>query len=78
MLWKKEITGKKTSTTEYLIVRRVVRNLPKELRRERVTESEIVLAFPINAHGQPLLKSQSTYAYLPINDYGFCVSCAFT
>lgn len=77
-LWRKELPRKKEAITKYLIVRRAAGNLPLDSRRDGVTETEIVLAFPISEYGQPLLKSQDTYAYLPIGNYGFCVRCTLT
>ena len=66
--------GERTSTN-YLIVRHQ-ETLPQGLddRRPNIRDSEVVVAFPINDSCQPLLQNQRTYAYLPINDYGFNVS----
>jgi hypothetical protein len=64
--------GKKTKE-KYLIVRRVVSSLAKDDRREGVKQTEVVLAFPLK-QGRPRVRAQDTYAYLPINDYGFNVS----
>jgi hypothetical protein len=63
----------KTIKHKYLIVRRLVHSLAKDDRRKNVEETEVVLAFPLK-QGRPWVRAQDTYAYLPINDYGFKVS----
>lgn len=63
---------------KYLIVRRLQGSLVKDDRRDNIDVTEAVLAFPVNKKGQPLVQAQDTYAYLPINDYGFNVSCFFS
>lgn len=70
--------GDRTST-KYVIVRHQV-TLPQGLddRRSNIRDSEVVLAFPIDDSSQPLLQTQRTFAYLPINDYGFNVSQAIS
>ncbi|KAF8854837.1 hypothetical protein BDZ45DRAFT_693078 [Acephala macrosclerotiorum] len=55
---------------KYLIVRRPQGGLVKDDRRKNVEVTEAVLAFPVNKW-RPLVHAQDTYAYLPINDYGF-------
>jgi hypothetical protein len=70
------LLGLGDTTTKYLIMRRIETSLPPEERRANVEETEIVLAFPVDKSMRPLLQqSQQTYAYLPIGDYGFNVSC---
>jgi hypothetical protein len=64
----------KRKTQTYLIVRRRETSLSTESRRENIKETEIVLAFPVDENVRPLLRRhQNTYAYLPIDDYGFKV-----
>ena len=58
----------------YIVVRRIEKDLESDERREGITETETVLAFPIDDKMRPVLRSQNTYAYLPIDDYGFNVS----
>ncbi|KAH6668745.1 hypothetical protein B0J14DRAFT_518033 [Halenospora varia] len=60
----------KTTKDKYLIVRRLVHSLAQDDRRENVEKTEVVLAFPLK-QGRPRVRAQDTYAYLPINDYGF-------
>ncbi|KAL5344927.1 hypothetical protein ACLOAV_009880 [Pseudogymnoascus australis] len=61
----------KKTTERYLIIRRVGRVPVKDDRRENVEVAEAILAFPLDEQGRPFAHSQDTYAYLPINDYGF-------
>jgi hypothetical protein len=66
--------GDRTSTKHIIV--RYQETLPPGLdeRRPNIRDSEVVLAFPIDDFCQPLLQMQQTFAYLPINDYGFNVS----
>jgi hypothetical protein len=68
------LRNNKMTQEKYMIVRRLKRSLAEDDRRENVKVTEAVLAFPVNA-GRPLVHPQDTYAFLPINDYGFNVSC---
>ncbi|KAN0099174.1 hypothetical protein V8E51_012949 [Hyaloscypha variabilis] len=65
------LIGVRTST-KYVIVRHQ-ETLPQGLddRRPNIRNSEVVLAFEIDRSSQPLLRARPTFAYLPINDYGF-------
>jgi hypothetical protein len=64
----------RTRTEEkYLIVRYLQGSLREDDRRKGVQETEAVLAFPVDKDGRPLVHTQQTYAYLPINDYRFNV-----
>jgi hypothetical protein len=47
--------------------------MPPVQERVGVSESEIVLAFPIN-NQEPQLEPQQVFAFLPIRPYGFMVS----
>jgi hypothetical protein len=66
--------GNENTDHRYIIVRRIETTLEKDDRRENITETETVLAFPIDDKMRPVLHGQHTYAYLPIDDYGFNVS----
>jgi hypothetical protein len=63
----------KNSKERYIIVRYLHTDLEKDDRRENITETETVLAFPIDDKMRPVLHPQHTYSYLPIDDYGFNV-----
>jgi hypothetical protein len=62
------------SILRYVVSKKVVTSLPFESKRLGVSESEIVLAFPINEKDEPYLTPQDVYAFLPIRDYGFQVN----
>ncbi|KAH8883772.1 hypothetical protein GQ53DRAFT_882293, partial [Thozetella sp. PMI_491] len=57
--------------SKYIIVRHPVRDMPLEKRRPGITTSEVVLAFPIQDPAKPKLDTQSTFAFLPIDNFGF-------
>jgi hypothetical protein len=61
----------------YLFMRHKATNLPAEEKRDGVRESEVILAFPLDGNNEPLLEPQTIYAYLPIREYGFRVSCIY-
>jgi len=58
----------------YIVIRHRARNLPLEEKREGVSESEVLLAFPVDSDNQPKLTPQQVFAFLPIRNYGFKVS----
>ncbi len=64
---------KEEKKDKYLVVRRLIHSLAEDERRKNVEETEVVLAFPVDANGRPLVRAQDVYAYLPIQDYGFNV-----
>ncbi|KAM6516418.1 hypothetical protein FALCPG4_014601 [Fusarium falciforme] len=55
---------------EYSIARYKTSEIPKDVRREGITTSEVVLAFPIE-HSKPKIRPQKAFAFLPIDDFGF-------
>jgi hypothetical protein len=57
---------------EYSIARYRTSEIPKDTRREGITTSEVVLAFPIE-HSKPRISPQKAFAFLPIDDFGFKV-----
>ncbi|KAF2269756.1 hypothetical protein CC78DRAFT_452837 [Lojkania enalia] len=61
----------RTIPLSYRTFRVHVRELPPEPNRPDHTESEILLAFPLEEDGTPRIQSQNVYAFLPIRDYGF-------
>lgn len=66
--------GAQETVQDMLVVRHVATDLPQEEARQNITTSEIVLAFPIKS-GKPVIEDRSTYAFLPIGQYGFSVRC---
>lgn len=57
----------------YLIIKKIVPDLPPEPSRPGISKTEVVLAFPFD-RGEPYLTPQHVYAFLPIRHYGFEVS----
>ncbi|KAI9763964.1 MAG: hypothetical protein M1840_008998 [Geoglossum simile] len=56
----------------YIVRRHRVDGLPPEPKRPGCSQSEIVLAFPIESNSEePRSSPQKVYAFLPIRDYGF-------
>ncbi|KAH7302958.1 hypothetical protein B0I35DRAFT_500441 [Stachybotrys elegans] len=56
---------------KYIIVRHDHGGMPHDGRREGVTTSEVVLAFPVRGSNTPITSNQKVFAFLPIDDYGF-------
>ncbi|KAJ7596105.1 hypothetical protein C8J56DRAFT_395336 [Mycena floridula] len=55
----------------YLTFRHRV-NMPDEPKRRGIETSEVVLAFPLNDKGKPMIStSQEVHAFLPLRSYGF-------
>ena len=57
----------------YRIFRFQVKQLPPDVKRFGVTQSELLLAFPLDGPNKQTIKSQDVYAFLPIRNYGFKV-----
>nr|POF11436.1 hypothetical protein CFP56_44274 [Quercus suber] len=76
-LIRKDLNGlDKDHLEELSIARAIVRDMPIEEKRERVSETEIVLAFPTSqAAGQHV--PRPVYNFLPIRTYGFSVSVEY-
>jgi hypothetical protein len=67
-------SDRRRTIRKYIIIRYKENLLSTDPRRANVRDTEVVLAFPLDSNMRPKLRSQQTYAYLPINDYGFNVS----
>jgi len=57
----------------YSVFSHKVINLPSEKNRVNITQSQILLAFPIQDEQEARVDPQRVYAFLPIRDYGFKV-----
>ncbi|KAF2797554.1 hypothetical protein K505DRAFT_298205 [Melanomma pulvis-pyrius CBS 109.77] len=55
----------------YLVCKHIAKSLPPEPKRNRGSESPILLAFPITNTQEAIIEPQQVYAFLPIRDYGF-------
>ena len=58
----------------YYLERRLFKNLPPDEARPHTDEAEVVLAFPVDEHGNPVIEQQHVFAYLPMRKVGFYVS----
>lgn len=63
----------RVSSQRYFTLRHEVQMTTKEDKRPGMKQSEIVLAFPIDADGAPQITTQPIHAFLPIRNYGFTV-----
>lgn len=61
------------TTSQYLLVKRVIAACSGERKRPNISQTEIVLAFPVRLNGSPKIRRQAVHAFLPIRDYGFSV-----
>jgi len=48
----------------------------EELRKES-NESEVVLAFPVDDEGEPVIAEQEVHAFMPLRRHGFNVSACY-
>ena len=62
---------------EYLLYKHALTSLPTEEKRRGVFQSDVVLAFSINEHGEPAEGEQEVHAFLPLRSYGFRVRVVF-
>lgn len=58
---------------KYVLVRHLAQTATQEPAREGVTESEVVLAFPVTDAREPVMEPQDVHAFLPLRCYGFNV-----
>lgn len=58
----------------YVMVKADVQKLPSELKRPDVTNSEVVLAFPVSSTDAPIIADQDVHTFLPLRSFGFSVS----
>jgi hypothetical protein len=56
----------------YATMKHRVKYLPYEEKRPGISESDVVLAFPIE-NGVPVIADQQVFAHLPLRQYGFQV-----
>ncbi|MCJ1402381.1 hypothetical protein MMC11_005601 [Xylographa trunciseda] len=60
-----------TSNVSYIVTKHKMRAYEGESKRTGVSETEIVLGFPMSAKEIPLGTTQNAHAFLPLRDYGF-------
>lgn len=78
----RRISGYQVTDSPYLLVKRFVDSYAMEKKRPNVSQTEIILAFPLSRDGSPKIIKQSVHAFLPIREYGFSVrfqleNCAY-
>ncbi|KAJ4288734.1 hypothetical protein N0V88_007268 [Collariella sp. IMI 366227] len=56
---------------KYIVYRHEVRGLRPEPKRKGISSSEVTLVFPVADCYTPIIEPQMTFAFLPIDDFGF-------
>ncbi|KAH9928331.1 uncharacterized protein B0H18DRAFT_1118012 [Fomitopsis serialis] len=59
-----------TSSAKYIVFKQTTRTYTGEEKRRGIGESEVVLAFPVTADGEPEMGNQFVHAFLPVAKYG--------
>lgn len=70
----KRIENGVVATEKYLRVTQPTKTFEGETKRAYITESDIVLAFPLESDESPKISVQDVHAFLPLRPYGFPVS----
>jgi hypothetical protein len=73
MVTLERIEREKSKKERYMLVKHLAKTSGQEPARENVTESEIVLAFPLTETQEPVMETQDVHAFLPLRCYGFNV-----
>ncbi|KZP03485.1 hypothetical protein FIBSPDRAFT_941501, partial [Athelia psychrophila] len=60
-----------TSSHQYFMTKKTIPTFAEDPRRQGISKSEIVLAFPLDDAGEPRISPQTVHAFLPLRDYGF-------
>lgn len=60
--------------SEFRVTKRVITNLPPDQKRRGIDEATVILAFPVDQKGYPIVENQHVFAYLPLRNMGFQVS----
>jgi hypothetical protein len=67
-----------TLCQKFMLLKHTVPTYRHEEKRQGIHESEVVLVFPIQNSGNPVIEEQEVHAFLPLRRYGFNVStCLF-
>ncbi|RMZ14609.1 hypothetical protein D0860_02069 [Hortaea werneckii] len=59
-----------TAKEGFLVFRSTVKNMPAETKRHGVSETELLMAFPVDGDMKPFLRNRETFNFLPIREYG--------
>ena len=68
-----ESGARTVATQRYHIIKRTAQNLPSTEARGNIRQAEVILAFPVDANGYPMVESQHVFAFLPLRKDGFTV-----
>ncbi|MCJ1284832.1 hypothetical protein MMC26_004169 [Xylographa opegraphella] len=68
---KEESGTEVTTKVSYIVAKHKMQAYASEPKRKGVSETEIVLGFPMSADDSPLGATQNAHAILPLRDYGF-------
>jgi len=61
------------STQKYFMARQIVKTYTQEEKRKGISQSAVVLAFPLTENEEPKMDAQDVHAFLPLRSYGFNV-----
>ncbi|KAI7661505.1 hypothetical protein KC319_g8392 [Hortaea werneckii] len=59
-----------TAKEGFLVFQSTVKNMPAETKRHGVSETELLMAFPVDGDMKPFLRNRETFNFLPIREYG--------
>ncbi|TFY59494.1 hypothetical protein EVJ58_g5749 [Rhodofomes roseus] len=62
--------GRCKSSSKYIVFKQIIRTFTGEEKRYGIEESEVILAFPVTADGEPDTGNQFVHAFLPVAKYG--------
>jgi len=67
------VDGTRVSLDTNLLIKHTVKAYTHEPKRPNTKDSEIALAFPVQADGTPKISAQDVHAFLPLRKFGFAV-----
>lgn len=62
-----------TVSDMFIVFQRTTPRMPAEAKRQGISESDVLIAFPVDAELQPVLGARLTFNFLPIRSYGLPV-----
>lgn len=60
----------------FIVFQRTASNMPAEAKRQGISQTDVLVAFPIDGSQQPALRDRMTFNFLPIRSYGLSVCCS--
>ncbi|KAI7162876.1 hypothetical protein KC349_g1754 [Hortaea werneckii] len=58
------------ATENFLVFQSTAKNMPAETKRHGVSETDLLMAFPVDGDMKPFLRNRATFNFLPIREYG--------